>query len=241
MNRSATALISICGSGVLVFAACGPQWTSVGSDEAGGFVIAMPGATLCAGAGAELSTGRLVGRACSVEVTGALPVRSYADYSVSWFDLPAGLQGRDLGTVLRENASRLMHEGQQISQHRAALGGSGGLEFQISPSANELRREGPAAIRRRLRECVHKARLYQVSVVYYQLSDSGGADPGGASEQPWIRMVDSFHFGLPGEGVRKISLRSGAGRLPRTVPRPPWATGPAFSPPTPTTKSQRQD
>ena len=191
-------------------------------------MIAMPGEAQCGGAGAELSSGRVVGRSCSVELSRLLPVRSYADYEVSWFDLPAGLQGRDVGAVLREDSNRPEHEGKQIRQHRAVLGGSEGLEVELGPSADDLRRP---AIRRRVRECVHKARLYRVSLVYYQLTGSDGGDPGGVSVQTWTRMVESFRFGVPGEGVRKISLRPG--RWPRTVPGPPWATGPGFSPPAP--------
>jgi hypothetical protein len=189
----------------------------VGSDEAGGFAVALPGAALCGAASAKLSRGRLMGRECSVEVTEALPVRTYADYSVSWFDLPPGLQGGDLDALLRENANRIVREGRQLSQRRALLGGSEGLEYQIDPPAGELRRP---AIRQRVQECVHQGRLYQLWVVYYQLSGSGDGDPGGASVQAWKRMVESFHFGAPGEGVRKIILRSELGGRPRTVPRP---------------------
>jgi hypothetical protein len=209
----------------------------VGSDEAGGFAVAMPGAALCGAAGTPLFKGLLKARSCTVETTGLLPERSFADYDVSWFELPGELRGRDPSALLRENAKLRAYERQQMSLHPALLGGAEGLEVQYSPPADELRRRG--AIWRRLRECVHQGRFYEISVVYYQAGGSGGGDPGGSVERTWKRMVDSFHFDVPGEGVRRIALGSSAGSRPRTIPRPPWATGPEFSPPAPPSTSQR--
>jgi hypothetical protein len=236
MSRGATVLATL--SSMLVLGACGSRWTSLGSDEAGGFVIDMPGETLCGAAGGELSEARLVGRSCSVDSTGQVPVHFYASYSVSWFDLPRRLDEGGRGALLREHASRLAHAGRGLGERRAELGGNEGLEVQISLSSDSVRED--RAICERVLECIHGGRLYDISVVYLQSRGSRQCDGDGATERTWRRMVDSFHFGMPGSGVRKVAMPVNDGRSRRAIPRPAWATGPSFATPAPVTPQYRK-
>lgn len=193
--RAQVLRLPILCAGLLTLTACG--WGTLEPPDAG-FVVALPDAPVCEAWHKDTIRGRWESHTCRLDIEPALQAlvwREPRQYSVSWHDLPAGLDGRDLATVLRElDAPGLEAEIPVLSEARrtatcgerdegqatsrpASLGGVEGLERETTFPGSL------AGLLVRERLCVVKHRLYVVS--------SGGMRSA-ASAREWARIVGSF-------------------------------------------------
>jgi hypothetical protein len=182
-------------------------------------VVAMPGAATCGQRFWETSRGRLLGRRCEVKVEPTLDVRHIrtTTYSVAYFELPAGCNGRDLAALLHELAIRrgfeegVLPEDSRPPQSKSPLLLRGLLEerewrkkFQHAASKHTAVLGGVEGVKyeslpsaedlRRYGHLALRERMRQCvqGDRLYEVRVFGYFDE--ATDRAWRRMVESFHF-----------------------------------------------